>query len=152
MLCKGKSGASLLNGSRGSQPSKCACQASEDSELAQNGPGEGLMARCVAFDKETAQAVSTNLHLLTVCDPLANPLTSALQSKSPQALLALPADDSGRILLARFQRNPRPPCPATPLSDGPVTFEAGGFLGLSDEPVFDAEPPASRKWWQKLLD
>jgi hypothetical protein len=110
------------------------------------------MARCIAFDKQTAQAISTNLRFLASCDPNADPLQSALQSSSPQALLALPADSSGGVLIARFQRNPGLPVPSVTLSTAPVSFAAGGFLGLSDEPVFDPQPTTPKKWWQKLLD
>lgn len=110
------------------------------------------MTRCIAFDKQTAQAISANLHFLASCDPHADPLQSALQSSSPQVLLALPADSSGGVLIARFQRNPGLPVPSTTPSPAPVSFAAGGFLGLSDEPIFDPQPPTPKKWWQKLLD
>ena len=123
------------------------------SELAQNGPALwGLMARCIAFDRQTAQAISVKLHLLAICDPDADALQSALQSSSPQALLALPADTDNRVLIAQFRRNPSLACPAEPLSQQPLNFQAGGFLGLSDEPVFQAEPQAPRKWWQRVLE
>lgn len=110
------------------------------------------MARCIAFDKQTAQAISTSLHFPTVCDPNANPVESALQSNSPHALLALPAEAGGRVLMARLQRGPGLPHAPLSCSSTPVAFAAGGFLGLSDEPVFDPEPSAGKKWWQKILD
>lgn len=110
------------------------------------------MARCIAFDKQTAQAISSNLHFLTLCDPEANPIESALQSNSPRALLALPADVGGRVLMATFQRKTGLPDTPLPHSSPPVAFAAGGFLGLSDEPVFDPEPSARKRWWQKILD
>jgi len=35
----------------------------------------------------------------------------------------------------------------------PVAYETSGFLGLSDQPLYLApEPPAKRKWWQKLTN
>ena len=110
------------------------------------------MARCIAFDKQTAQAISTSLHFLTLCDPKANPVESALQSTSPHALLALPAEAGGRVLMARFQRRTGLPDAPLPYSSTPVSFAAGGFLGLSDEPVFDPEPPARKRWWRRILD
>jgi hypothetical protein len=110
------------------------------------------MARCFVFDKQTARAISTNLHLLTICDPDADALPSALESDSRQILLALPAEDSERVLVARFQRHPDELYPAEPGAEAAATFEAGGFLGLSDQPVFDPEPQPPKKWWQKLLD
>ncbi len=104
------------------------------------------MARCIAFDKPTAQAISRNLHLLTVCNPEADPVQTALQSNAPISLLAVPSENGKHVLVAKFRR------PALALADKePVSFEASGFLGLSDEQVFVPEPPA-RKWWQKLLE
>ncbi|HEU5335850.1 MAG TPA: hypothetical protein VFU27_07800 [Terriglobales bacterium] len=108
------------------------------------------MGRCIAFDKPTAQAISRNLHLLTVCDSEGDPLQSALHSNSTLSLLAIPADTANRVLIATFRRAPRLAVP--PSSPDPVGFEASGFLGLSDEPVYENEPPAARKWWQKILE
>ena len=104
------------------------------------------MARCIAFDKPTAQAISRNLHLLTVCNPEADPVQTALHSNAPISLLALPSVSGKGVLVAKFRR----PAQAAPSND-PVGFEASGFLGLSDEPVYVPESPA-RKWWQKLLE
>ncbi|HKW25013.1 MAG TPA: hypothetical protein VJN48_04470 [Terriglobales bacterium] len=104
------------------------------------------MARCIAFDKPTAQAISRNLHLLTVCDPEADPVQTALHSNAPTSLLALPSENGKHVLVAKFRR------PALAAANNNlVGFEASGFLGLSDEPVYVPEPPA-RKWWQKILD
>ncbi|HET7747910.1 MAG TPA: hypothetical protein VFK81_00935 [Terriglobales bacterium] len=104
------------------------------------------MARCIAFDKPTAQAISRNLHLLTVCNPEADPVQTALQSNAPISLLAVPSENGKHVLVAKFRR------PALAVADNePVGFEASGFLGLSDEPVFVPGSPV-RKWWQKLLE
>jgi hypothetical protein len=108
------------------------------------------MARCIAFDKSTAQAISRNLHLLTICDSEGDPLQSALQSKSATSLLAMPADTANRVLIATFRRAPSTPTPGG--SPDPIGFEAAGFLGLSDEPVYESEPEAAPKWWRKILE
>ncbi len=108
------------------------------------------MARCIAFDKATAQAVSRNLHLITICDPEADPVQSALQSNAPTSLLAVPAEDGKRVLVARFQRRRSLSTPVG--SNDPVAFETSGFLGLGDQPVFIPEAQAARKWWQKILE
>ncbi|HLX76010.1 MAG TPA: hypothetical protein VKR26_14790 [Terriglobales bacterium] len=108
------------------------------------------MARCIAFDKATAQAVSRNLHLLTVCDPEADPVQSALHSNSPTSLLAVPAEDGKRVLVAKFQR--RHSLLPHAASNDPVAFEASGFLGLGDQPVYIPEAQAAKKWWQRILE
>lgn len=107
------------------------------------------MGRCIAFDKSTAQAISRNLHLLTICNPEADPLQSALHSNSPTSLLATPADATDRVLIARFRRSPTATSGSSP---DPVGLEATGFLGLTDGPVYEAEPQAEKKWWQKILE
>lgn len=101
------------------------------------------MARCIAFDKPTAQAVSRNLHMLTICDTEANPVEAALQSNAPTSLLALPVPGGKHVLIARFRRL---------TSNEPSGFEASGFLGLSDQPVYAPELPPVKKWWQKFLE
>lgn len=108
------------------------------------------MARCIAFDKATAQAVSRNLHLITICDPEADPVQSALHSNAPSSLLAVPAEDGKRVLVARFQRRHSLSTPVG--SNDPVAFETSGFLGLGDQPVFIPQAQAARKWWQKILE
>ena len=108
------------------------------------------MARCIAFDKTTAQAVSRNLHVLTICDPEADPVQSALHSNSQTSLLAIPAEDGKRVLVARFQRRRSLFTPAD--GNEPVAFETSGFLGLGDQPVYIPEAQAARKWWQKILE
>lgn len=100
------------------------------------------MARCIAFDKPTAQAISRNLHLLTICNTEADPVQAALQSDSPTSLLALPVEGGKRVLVARFRRL---------TSNEPAGFEASGFLGLGDQPVFAPELLPAKKWWQKFL-
>lgn len=113
--------------------------------------GQGdSMGRCITFDKSTAQAISRNLQLLAICDSEGEPLQSALQSRSPISLLAMPADTPNRVLIATFRRAAQTAAPAD--SPDPIAFEAGGFLGLSDEPVYQDEPQAGRKWWRKILE
>jgi hypothetical protein len=110
------------------------------------------MARCIAFDKQTAQAISVKLHWLTICDPGADAVESALQTNSPQSLLVLPSETGGRVLMAHFRRNPSLARSPAPLPPETVNFQAGGFLGLSDEPVFETEAKTPKKWWQRILD
>lgn len=108
------------------------------------------MGRCIAFDRSTAQAISRNLHLLTICNAEGDPLQSALHSNAPMSLLAMPADTANRVLIATFRRAGSAATP--PSSPDPIAFEATGFLGLSDEPVYEAGPQAAKKWWKKILE
>jgi hypothetical protein len=123
------------------------------------------MARCFAFDKPTAQAISRDFHMLAFCDPDADPISSALCSTTATALLFMPAASPNRILVAKLQRKPVPssfpephqrkPIASTvpePQMTDPSSFEATGFLGLTDRLVYEAEPETARKWWQKILE
>lgn len=47
---------------------------------------------------------------------------------------------------------PEPQHERTPEGERTPVYEAGGFLGLRDVPVYDDEPARPKKWWQKLLD
>jgi len=38
-----------------------------------------------------------------------------------------------------------------PAENSPIRYEAGGFLGLTDEPVFPTDYRSPKKWWQRLL-
>ncbi|HEV2116305.1 MAG TPA: hypothetical protein VGR48_09795 [Terriglobales bacterium] len=108
------------------------------------------MARCIAFDKPTAQAISRNLHLLTICDPEADPVQTALHSNAPTSLLAMSAEGGKPILIVKIRRGQSLLAPAA-LSGDPLGFEASGFLGLSDQPVYFAEPEPVKRWWQRIL-
>jgi|SRR5579871_846834 len=116
------------------------------------GASGAIMARCVAFDKQTAQAISKSLHLLSICDPDSDPLQSALQSHACTTLLALPAESGNRVLMVRMQRTGSAFASGDTTGGDSLTSEAGGFLGLSDRLVYAPEPEAPKKWWQKILD
>src|SRR5437762_2778947 len=87
----------------------------------------GVMARCVAFDKSTAQAISGNLHLLVVCIPHADPLRSALDSEAPSRILVAPGDGPGRVLLVTMRQPHAPIQPAASAPVEPVRVDATGF-------------------------
>ncbi len=52
----------------------------------------------------------------------------------------------------REQPKTAPQAESNSRSRGERVYEAGGFLGLRDVPVYDDEPAPPKKWWQKLLD
>ncbi len=52
----------------------------------------------------------------------------------------------------RQQLETAPQAETTSRSRGERVYEAGGFLGLRDVPVYDDEPAPPKTWWQKLLD
>ena len=89
-----------------------------------------MKQRIVTFDEATAQKLAAH-------DPElrdGSPVLEALASDRPSVLL-LPASDPNQAVIARVtprgaNADPRVARPAD-------RYEAGGFLGLSDEAIFD---------------
>jgi hypothetical protein len=103
------------------------------------------MARWTAFDEESTATVAAHTQA-AVSFQRGDALDAALAAEK-SALLILPTDSTD-VLLLEVRRNSS----GRPERLAPVTFEATGFLGLIDEPVFDEEPKPRKKWWQRLLD
>ena len=105
------------------------------------------MIRWIAFDVETAEAVVSRFKRGGAEIQQGTPLNSALQD-GRSSLLLLPSSVPGRMLLARFEPSATTEVPVT----RPITWAASGFLGLTDEPVFD-EPTETaqprKKWWRR---
>jgi hypothetical protein len=120
------------------------------------------MARWIAFDQDTTSILRSTLTQGTRIDTLLRgPVDYALAR--PSAVIAvLPAGDGLGIATFRRARavvaqraaveqlhSNLPPRPAAQHA----STRAGGFLGLSDEPVFDDEAPEEKKgWWRKFWD
>lgn len=122
------------------------------------------MARWIAFDQDTTSILRSTLQQGTRIDTLhRGPVDYALAR--PSAVIAvLPAGGGDSLGIATFRRvraavaqraateQVRSFVPAQPAAHRAST-RAGGFLGLSDEPVFDDEAPEENKgWWQKFWD
>jgi hypothetical protein len=122
------------------------------------------MARWIAFDQDTTSILRTTLKQGTRIDTLLRgPVDYALAR--PSAVIALlPAGGGDSLGIATFRRARAtvaqhavteqrrsflPPRPA----EQHASTRAGGFLGLSDEPVFEDEAPEEKKgWWRKFWD
>ena len=123
------------------------------------------MARWIAFDQETTSFLRSALAQGTRIDTLLRgPIDYALAR--PSAVVAvLPASGSSALGIAVFRRAraaiaqrtaaaqlQRSPIPPQPVSNR-TNIRAGGFLGLSDEAMFEDEVPQEKKsWWQKFWD
>jgi hypothetical protein len=127
---------------------------------------DGLpMARWITFDQKTSSILRSTLAQGTRIDTLLRgPIDYALAR--PSAVIAvLPAGQGDFLGIATFRRaraaaatqraateqlrSSLPPRPGAQYA----STRAGGFLGLSDEPVFDDEAPQEKKgWWRKFWD
>lgn len=103
------------------------------------------MARWIAFDEESTAAVAAQTQA-AVSFQRGDALDAALAGDKP-ALVILP-DPAGDVLLLQVRRN----SPSVLPNSDPVGYEATGFLGLIDEPVFEDELKPKKKWWQRFFD
>ncbi len=91
-----------------------------------------MKQRIVTFDEATAQKLGAH-------DPElrdGSPVLEALASDRPSVLL-LPASDPNEAVIARVM--PRGANADPRISRSADRYEAGGFLGLSDEAVYEDE-------------
>ncbi len=117
------------------------------------------MSRWIAFDDATAAALAAAdpSHTASIERQPGDPLQKALGAG--QGVVILPALEKGQALvldvrrsaaLTRPEASVPPAASAAPSVDAsrpaePVGYRAGGFLGLSDEPVFEDETQAQEK-------
>jgi hypothetical protein len=113
-------------------------------------PSQERMIRWIAFEDETAEAIVSRFKRGAVEIQQGNPLETVLGYNRP-SILILPSETPGKVLFARVES--RVNADSQLSSSEPVGYEATGFLGLSDEPVFtrrQPQPAIKKKWWQRL--
>src|SRR5581483_5683844 len=101
------------------------------------------MVRWIAFDDETAEAVVSRFKRGAAEIEHGDPLTLALESERPTVLI-LPSETPDKAMLAKVSPTP-----------GLITYEATGFLGLTDTPIVKRqsahEVRDKASWWKKLF-
>lgn len=109
------------------------------------------MARWIAFDDETAEAVVGRFKRGAAEIHGGDPLNAAL-SQSTASVIVLPSSVPGKVLMARMEPKTESAVMASAELE-PVGQETVGFLGLSDQPVFvrptSSSVQAKKKWWQR---
>lgn len=120
------------------------------------------MARWIAFDQQTSSLLRTRLAQGTTIETLGRGALDYALAKPGTVLTLLPSVGGADAALAVF----RPPRRREPVAHQPANVphraqqqvantstRAGGFLGLSDEPVFEQEPLQEKKgWWRRFWD
>ncbi len=116
------------------------------------------MSRWTVFDDATAAAAKERgaEARLRPADSVAEAVAEAFRGQRP-TIAVFPGDRSGQAVVLRIERPTRSatanPQAAERKGDPKVSYAATGFLGLTDEIVTEeSEPPAPKKWWQKILD
>ena len=125
------------------------------------------MIHWVTFDDETTDFIASRLQVSPELASSGDALQSSLRVSTGTSFALLPSSVSEEeILLARFSWKQAPKTglserrPAPEKRDAsqapPATrpgYQAGGFLGLSDEEVSESEETRPAKnWWRKVLD
>lgn len=108
------------------------------------------MPHWTAFDEETSCALRSRLPEQTVIEYSADSAMEHALGRGGTIVAVLPCRGLGQAALAVFRWNqivqPSPPSPH-------ANTRAGGFLGLTDEALFDDEEPAKKKsWWKRFWD
>jgi hypothetical protein len=77
--------------------------------------------------------------------------TPAQQEAKPVQSAITSHSDASKATLPKQADVPKKPAAR---DDEPVAYEATGFLGLEDSPLYaeDLEPQPKKKWWRKILD
>jgi hypothetical protein len=89
-----------------------------------------------AFDQETASALAAHLPKVEHAQGNTDALESALDC-AKNALTRDPAVNSTLVITMRTKAAAQPGSAGNVPAPQPSSYEAGGFLGLSDEPVYD---------------
>src|SRR5690348_9182911 len=106
------------------------------------------MTQWIVFDQDTAEALVGRFGRGGVEIQDGDALSAALNLQK-NSVVVLPSKTPGKVLVAgiRFTN-----AMAGDDEQAPV-YEASGFLGLSDMPVFARRPPSAelpkKKWWQR---
>src|SRR5579864_9343026 len=104
------------------------------------------MTQWITVDDETSSALRSRLSEQTIIELSESPAMEHVLNRGETIVAVLPCRGLGQAALAVFRWN-RIPTPTLPPSRG--NTRAGGFLGLSDEPMFEEEEIREKKSWWK---
>jgi hypothetical protein len=111
------------------------------------------MTQWITVDSETSFALRSRLPEQTVIElPDHSAMEHAL-NRGDTVVAVLPCRGLGQAALAVFRWNQVPASEPTPRPPLPRNTRAGGFLGLTDEPVFQEEEHREKKgWWKRFWE
>jgi len=111
------------------------------------------MPQWTAFDEETSSALRSKLPEESVVEHTSTSALDYALNRQQSVVAVLPCRGFGQAGLAVFRWNsvpviPSPPPPA-PAFQGRT--RTSGFLGLTDEPVFE-DDDEKKSWWKKFWE
>ena len=108
------------------------------------------MPSWITVDDDTSSALHSRLPEQTILElPGRSALEQALNG-GDTTVAVLPCRGLGQAALAVFRWNHLPPTVSASPRDAAI--RAGGFLGLTDEPVFEEEPHEKQNWWKRFWE
>jgi hypothetical protein len=113
------------------------------------------MARWIAFDQQTSSLLRSKLAQGTTIQTLGRGAIDYALAKPGPVVTLLPAAAGGPDIGIAVFRRPGKVRPANVwTAHVSANTRAGGFLGLSDEPIFEDEPAQQQKkgWWRRFWD
>jgi hypothetical protein len=129
------------------------------------------MARWIAFDQETSSLLRSKLAPGTTIATFGRGALEYALAKPGPVITLLPsigADSALAVFRPPLRKQPVPQQPESVTSKAKApdivpaytrheeanrVTRAGGFLGLSDEPMFEEEPVQEKKgWWRRFWD
>src|SRR5687767_5008957 len=108
---------------------------------------EGFMSRWTTYDEAAAKTLAQRFGNDNVQQQNGNQeaVLSAVLAADGAAVALLPARHGETVVVTRR------PLRATRVEvEPPCAFEATGFLGLHDEPIYDDEPVKPKSWWERF--
>ena len=111
------------------------------------------MARWIAFDQQTSSLLRSKLAQGTTIQTFGRGAIDYALAKPGPVVTLLPATGA-EISIAVFRRPSKARAANVWTAHVSANTRAGGFLGLSDEPVFEDEPAQEQKkgWWRRFWD
>lgn len=107
------------------------------------------MSHWVTFDQETSSALRSQLPNESIFQRPGNSMMEYLLEDREAVIAVLPTAGNNQAAIAVFRWNRIPAPSEEPVI--PAGKRAGGFLGLTDEPLFDDEQE-KKSWWQRLWE
>src|SRR5437588_5410803 len=109
------------------------------------------MPNWVTFDQETSSILRSKMPQDSIFQRPGNTIMEYVLEDREATVAVLPASGTNQAAVAVFRWNKIPVQEEQPMT--PIRSRAGGFLGLSDEPIFeDGEPEEKKSWWKRFWE
>jgi hypothetical protein len=107
------------------------------------------MSRWIAYDRTAEQALVQRFGHSHVQqqDGDQDAIFSAVLAADGHAAALFPARHGETVIVTR-----RPLRAVSGAAPPPRAYEATGFLGLGDEPIYDNQPEQPKTWWERLWE